>query len=67
MQLVYKHKWRTVWKLDEHHELLHEPGWNLDNKAWHIEIWDDEDMFEKRLGFSTKGEALKFWNEKGKA
>jgi hypothetical protein len=63
MQLVYKHKWCKIWKLDNYYELLHEPGSNLDAKAWHIEKWDDEDMFEKRWGFSTKGEALRFWQE----
>ena len=63
MELVYKNKSRKIWRLDANHELLHEPGLNLDGKAWHIEKWDDDDMLANRWGFSTKQDAVKFWNE----
>lgn len=63
MHLVYKNKWRKIWKLDDHHELLWQHGGHFDSKIWHIEKWDDEGMFEKRWGFSTKGEALRFWQK----
>lgn len=64
MELVYTSKLRRIWTLDSNHELLWEHGGHFDSKAWHIEKWDDEDMFEKRWGFSSKVEALKFWNER---
>ena len=63
MELVYKNQWRKIWRLDANHELLWEHGGHFDNKAWHIEKWDDDDMFEKRWGFSAKRDAVKFWNE----
>lgn len=63
MELIYKHKWCKIWKLDNRHELIWNHGGYLDSKAWHIEKCDDAEMFEARWGFSTKRDALKFWEE----
>lgn len=63
MELIYKHRWRKIWKLDDCHELIWEHGGHLDSKAWHIEKWSNGETFEARWGFSTKRDALKFWEQ----
>ena len=61
IELLYNHKWRKIWKLDDNHELVWSHGAYLDGKAWRIEKWDDDETYEKGWAFSTKRDAMKFW------
>ncbi|WED25126.1 hypothetical protein CRP902_gp30 [Roseobacter phage CRP-902] len=62
MQLIKKHKWCKIWKLDGHHELEWSKIDHTDNKAWHITKTDADGFIDKRWHFSTKRDAMKFWN-----
>ena len=68
MKLVVKHKWSKIWELDsEGHYILEWRAYGfVDNKAWHLERDRAPDTLEGKdtaeWHFSTKREALKFYN-----
>lgn len=62
MKLIYNHKWRKIWKLNDRFELL-KVNPQVYGKTWIIEKTDENDFIENRWSFSTKRDAIKFYQE----